>query len=116
LGDNAFDLAPADDYAPSVECLLPLQTKAYETKKAVYLKTKTDDEATPYKYSRLELNMTVGKAKLIVDMTAVTNPDGSVNLKEDTIARQQYIAQCISEINASMKNDTVNDEQLKGEN
>lgn len=113
LSQNASDQAPADGYTPSVECLLPLQTKAYETTKYVYLKTKTGDETTPYQYSRLELNMTIGRAKLIIDMNAVTNSGGSSDLKYDKRAQMKYISERINEIQAAIKNKTATDDQIE---
>lgn len=112
LSAIALDQAPAKGYAPSTECFLPLETKAYEIKKYVYLKTKASDKPL-YQYSRLELDMTIGKAKLIIDMNAVTNPDGSTNLKEDKEARQQYITNQLNEIKKAIEDKTATDEQIE---
>ncbi len=113
ISDEPLDQAPAEGYASSAECLLELADKAYEAKKYVYLKTKTGDKDAPLQYSRLELDMTVGRAKLIMDINAVTNPDGSANLRYDKKAQRQLIAQRRKKLDEAVKNKTATDEQVE---
>lgn len=113
ISDDFLNQAPAEGYTSLAECLLELGNKAYEAKKYVYFKAKTGNEATPYQYSRLELDMTVGKAKLIMDMNAVTNPDGSGDLRYDKKAQQKHIAQRRQAIEKAMKSKTATDDQIE---
>ncbi len=113
ISDQPMDQAPTEGYISKAECQLKLADKAYDAKKYVYLKTKSSDKTIPYQYSRLELNMTVGKAKLIMDVNAVTNPDGTGNLKYDAKALRKQIAQRRAELQAAMKSKTATDEQME---
>lgn len=113
ISDKLLDEAPADGYEKSAECSLTVKEKAYEAKKYVYLRTPTDDKETPAQYTRLELDMVVGKVKLIMGMNAVTNPDGGRNLKYENKAQQKYIAQRLEEIEKAMKDIKPTPEQTE---
>lgn len=113
ISDQLLQEAPADGYQASAECSLPVQSKAYEVKKYIYLKTKTDGGKSSDQYSRLELDMTIGKAKLIVDMDSVTNPDGSKNLRYNKKAQQKVVTLRLKEIEKAMKNKTATPEQTE---
>lgn len=113
ISDQSLDQAPAEGYTTTAECLLELADKAYDAKKYVYLKTRTGDEAIPYQYSRLELDMTIGKAKLIMDVNAVTNPDGTGNLKYDAKTQRKQIAERQAELQAAIKDKAATDEQIE---
>jgi len=108
--DQQLNQAPADGFTQTTEIVLPVQKKAYETQKYVYTKLKSGES---YQYSRLQLNMVVGKSKLIIDMDAFTNPDGSQNLKYDKKHQQKVIAQRREEIQQAIKDNTATEEQIE---
>lgn len=94
--DELLHECPAEGYVDQAVMKVIIPDKAKEIQKYIYVKAKGSGGAE-WTYSRINLNIIVGKAELIIKTTSWTNPDGSRNLEYDEKYQRKEITRRLEE-------------------
>lgn len=104
ITDEYFFEAPAEGYTGQTSINIPYSID-HATERKLYAYTKASGKKLDqWLYSRIEMDLTIGKAALIADMTGYANPSGSRNLEYNKKYQLQQQAQLRKELDKALQN------------